>query len=177
MNIFCLSPLVCQIFQPHCCKPLWNPRCQLGDYRVSSQKRNNNKKGQEQETEKQKAKTLSFLRAKKKKKNWRKMEQHQQISPFPLHQAIAEGDLKLVGQLLKAKDGIDINQRDLHGLTPLSLAAHLGHFEIIKLLLSKVAQTTQLTIVPCLCSRLTLLRLFFFSLFFFCSFFFLCDNH
>ncbi len=57
-----------------------------------------------------------------------------------LHNAAAQGHLRLVSQLLL--EGADVNAQDVYGATPLVCAVYAGHVEVVKLLLAKGADAT-----------------------------------
>ena len=60
-----------------------------------------------------------------------------------LSHAAAQGDLELVEQLLDA--GVDVNDRDAWGHTPLMSASWAGHREIVKVLLKRGAEVNATT--------------------------------
>ena len=58
-----------------------------------------------------------------------------------LHEAVREGDLKLVETLLS--EGANVNKKDGHGCTPLHWSARKGHADVSKLLLENGANVNE----------------------------------
>ena len=57
---------------------------------------------------------------------------------YPLHAAITAQDLNQVRKLLR--EGIDVNQKDNDGDTPLHLASAMGQLETVRLLIENGAE-------------------------------------
>jgi ankyrin repeat protein len=55
----------------------------------------------------------------------------------PIHEAAVAGDVELVEMLIA--NGADVDDRDVHGYTPLLLAIQAGHTHIAKVLISNGA--------------------------------------
>ena len=60
------------------------------------------------------------------------------LAPKKLHKAVSENKIKLVKKLL-AKGEFDLEDKTAMKMTPLHIAAFMGHFEIAKLLLENGA--------------------------------------
>jgi ankyrin repeat protein len=52
----------------------------------------------------------------------------------PIHEAAVAGDVELVEMLIE--NGADVDDRDVHGYTPLLLAIQAGHTDIAKVLIA-----------------------------------------
>lgn len=61
----------------------------------------------------------------------------QTVCASPIHEAAVTGDVELVEMLIA--NGADVDDRDVHGYTPLLLAIQEGHTDIAKVLIKNGA--------------------------------------